>query len=357
MQLIWVLPSLIFGVYMGITSGSWLLLCMAAMSSAVALWSVQIRRLQQINFEQPIEFFEGRFWVGSKRLPKYRFLWRRDWNYSFYRYFEAKAQAQISATPFIDRPEFADPGPLSCLLGYSEGQSLISSFVDDGPHLLIVGPTGSGKSVLLKQILGSLASGTTIRDAKFAFFDYKGGATFGQITGSRVDFNVSDLHPNESTLALEMLSGEVSRRERILHECQIDNIFNLSRVGKSLPALFVFVDEFGALLRASKTAQATFESIVSKGRSLGIFLIVANQAVSGIPRAMQLNMRQRVALGGVDPVDLTQLGISARSIHAPFVEQLTLSGAWIGATGQCRLFTFRPDFNLEKTFINRHFSA
>lgn len=357
MQLIWVLPSLIFGAYMGISSGSWLLLAMAAMSSAVALWSVQLRRLQQIDFEQPIEFFENRFWVGSKRLPKSRFLWRREWNHSFYRYFESIAQAQKHSTPFADRPEFADPGPLSCLLGYSGGQSLTTSFIADGPHLLIVGPTGSGKSVLLKQVLGSLASGSTYSEARFAFFDYKGAATFGQLLGNRIEFNVSDLQPAASAAALEAIMSEISNRERILHESQIDNFLNLPRVARSLPALFVFVDELGALLRASKNAQMTLESIVSRGRSLGVFLIAANQAVSGIPRVMQLNMRQRVALAGTDAVDLNQLGISARSAHASPVETAALSGVWVGASSLCRSFIFRPDFNLEKTFINRHFSV
>lgn len=357
MQLIWVLPSLIFGAYMGISSGSWLLLAMAVLSSAVALWSIQLRRLQQIDFEQPIEFFENRFWVGSNRLPKYRFLWRREWNLSFYRYFEAIANAQKPSTPFADRSEFANPGPLSCLLGYSGGQSLITSFISEGPHLLIVGPTGSGKSVLLKQILGSLASGSAFGEARFAFFDYKGAATFGQLVGNRIDFSVSDLQPDASIAAHDWLNAEMSHREKTLHESHVDNFLYLPKVGKSLPALFVFVDELVALFRASKHAQATLESIVSRGRSLGIFLIAANQAVSGIPRVMQLNMRQRVALAGTDVVELNQLGLSVRSPAVQQNEQSALSGIWVGASNQCRGFIFRPDFNLEKTFINRHFSA
>jgi hypothetical protein len=210
---------------------------------------------------------------------------------------------------------------------------------------------------LLKQILGSLASGSAYGEARFAFFDYKGAATFGQLVGNRIDFSVSDLQPEASTAALEGLNIEISHRERILHESQVDNFLSLPRVAKSLPALFVFVDELGALFRASKHAQTTLESIVSRGRSLGIFLIAANQAVSGIPRLMQLNMRQRVALAGTDPVDLNQLGISSRLPPATLNEQAALSGVWVGASSQCRSFIFRPDFNLEKTFINRHFSV
>ncbi len=357
MQLIWVLPSLIFGAYMGLSSGSWLLLAMSLGSGMLALVSARVRYFQQVDFSQPIEFFENRFWVGSKKLPLLRFFWRREWNQHFYRYFELTKATQNPGQPLGERPEFADPGPLSALLGYSNFLPLIASFERHGAHLLIIGPTGSGKSVLLKQIAASLASGSASAEASFVFIDFKGNATFAHLAGTRVLLAASDLDLDSAKSALGRIALEINHREGLLSKLGLSNFQAAQLSGHRLPALFIFIDELGALLKACNNSAAILESVASKGRSLGIFIVAANQTTLGIPRTIQLNLRQRIALAGADPLELHQLGFKARLPDANRPQQNLLFGSWINAVGESQQFTFHSDFDLEKTFINRHFSG
>lgn len=357
MQLVWVLPSLLFGSYMALSSGSWQLLAMSIATALVAAISIKIRNFQQVDFNHPIEFFEGRFWVGDKALPRWRFFWRREWNQPFYKYFQSIETAKKSPLDFAERPEFADPGADSALLGYSNSQPLITSFVREGAHLLVIGPTGSGKSVLLRQVLGSLASGSTAQESKFGFFDFKGGATFGHISGARTLFIASDLNSQVATEALQLISSELQARELKLQAFGVDDYRSLKAMGQLLPTIYVFVDELAAMLQAAKSSSVILEAVVSKGRSLGVILIAANQSLSSIPRSLQINMRQRVGLLGIDPIDLNQLGFKHRQWSHHSAAGQGLQGCWIGSSGISQEFIFRPDFNLEKTFVNRHFSS
>ncbi len=257
----------------------------------------------------------------------------------------------------MQRPEFSDPGPLSMFLGYGDSQPQISSLEKHGAHLLIIGPTGSGKSVLLKQIAGSLACGSTSNEAIFAFFDFKGNATFSQLSGTRIKFSASDLDPTAAEAALQQIVGHVASRERTLHELGVPDFRAAQLSGSQMPALIIFIDELGALLKAIKSSSALLDSIVAKGRSLGIFLIAANQATFGIPRSLLLNMRQRIALSGTDPIELNQLGFKSKAIDPSQQSSSVLVGSWVKATGEVLDLAFQADFNLEKTFINRHFSV
>lgn len=342
---------------MGLSSGSWLLLSMSLGSATLALVSARVRYFQQLDFSQPIEFFENRFWVGPKKLPLLRFFWRREWNQHFYRYFELQKAVQKPGLPLEERPEFADPGPLSALLGYSNSLPLIASFEKHGAHLLIIGPTGSGKSVLLKQIAASLASGSASAEANFAFIDFKGNATFAHLAGTRVLLSASDLDLASAESALSQIALEIEHREVLLSKLGLSNFQAAQLSGHRIPALFILIDELGALLKACKNSAAILESVASKGRSLGIFIVAANQTTLGIPRTIQLNLRQRIALAGSDPLELHQLGFKARLPDASRPQQNLLIGSWINAVGESQEFTFHSDFNLEKTFINRHFSG
>jgi len=342
---------------MGISGGSWLLLAMSLGSTLLAIIGARVRYFQQIDFNQPIEFFENRFWVGSKKIPKLRIFWRREWNQHFYRYFQQIQATKPPGLPLEARPEFADPGPLSGLIGYSDSMPVIASFEKHGAHLLIIGPTGSGKSVLLRQIAASMASGSTSSEARFAFIDFKGNATFARLVGNRVLFAASDLDLATANTVLNQLKEVVDGRELLLSELGLSDFQAAHKSGHRIPALFIFIDELGALLKDCRNAGTILETLASKGRSLGMFLVAANQTTFGIPRSIQLNLRQRIALAGTDPLECHQLGFKARMLDPGPRQQNLLVGTWINATGEAKEFTFHSDFNLEKTFINRHFSG
>lgn len=357
MQLVWILPSVFLGLYMALTTGSWQFFAMSVLTAVVAISSLKTRSLAQLKFDQPIEYFEGRFWVGSKKLPKYRFLWRREWNHEFFRYFQEQASSSSRPDALLNRPEFFDPGEHRALIGYSGLSPLNASFADDGAHLLLIGPTGSGKSVLLKIILSSLACGTDSKDARFGLIDFKGGATFGPIVGQRVEFSASDLTGGLVDAALTQILNQIQLREELLQAHQVDHYLKLNRLGIVVPTLYIFVDEFGELLTAQKESARVFETVAQKGRSLGLILIAANQSLRSIPRSIQLNMRQKIALTGTDPLDMTQLGFRAPAQPSQQSQIQHLGGVWRNANGAVSDFRFPLHFDLEKTFIKEHFSV
>ena len=81
----------------------------------------------------------------------------------------------------------------------------------------------------------------------------------------------------------------------------------------TLTRLIVVVDELAAVLKAPRAAEV-LGSIATRGRSLNMNLLLANQSTSGIPRELMLNLRTKIALQSIDQVELVQLGGSSRKI-------------------------------------------
>jgi S-DNA-T family DNA segregation ATPase FtsK/SpoIIIE len=76
-----------------------------------------------------------------------------------------------------------------------------------------------------------------------------------------------------------------------------------------MPRHYIFIDELAAALAESPMAAGALTAVATRGRSLGIHLIVATQSAQGIPRSMLTNLRVRIALAEADPIDLAQLNI------------------------------------------------
>ena len=193
--------------------------------------------------------------------------------------------------------------------------------VNDGPHGLIAGTTGSGKSELLRTLVVGLAAGASPERVTFVLVDYKGGATFDSC--ARLPHTVglvTDLDDDLADRALVSLEAELRRRERLLRDVGVDDIASwpvASRAPASgvteraeravvepLPRLVVVVDEFAALAKEVPGFVDALVGIAQRGRSLGIHLLLATQRPAGvITDDIRANTNLRLALRLNDTAD------------------------------------------------------
>ncbi len=176
-----------------------------------------------------------------------------------------------------------------------------------GPHGLIIGATGSGKSELLRTLVMSLALAHSPEELAFVFVDFKGGAAFaeletlphtaGMITNLQSDLRMVDrMH--------DALFGEQERRQQLLRDAgNIDDVIAYRRLRERepsrppLPDLLVVIDEFGELLAARPEYIDLFVAIGRVGRSLGIHLLFSSQRFDeGRLRGLESHLRYRVCL-------------------------------------------------------------
>ncbi|MBE1533994.1 type VII secretion protein EccCa [Actinomadura algeriensis] len=182
-----------------------------------------------------------------------------------------------------------------------------------GPHGLVVGATGSGKSELLRTLVTGLAVTHSPEHLGFVLVDFKGGATFAGLTGLP---HVAGLITNLSDeLALvervrAALAGEQQRRQRLLRRAgNVDSIRDYQRKQAAggtdvdgvplppLPYLMIVVDEFGELLSQQSDFIDLFVQIGRVGRSLGMHLLLATQRLEeGRLRGLESHLSYRIAL-------------------------------------------------------------
>lgn len=196
-------------------------------------------------------------------------------------------------------------------LGRGPGGAALIDLFASGPHALLAGTTGSGKSVLLQTWIASLAARYSSAELRFVLIDFKGGAAFAPFTAfAHTDAVVSNLDPAAGMRTLRNLGAEILRRERLLadHGAADIDAFNAGAGTGSpeqrLPRLVVIIDEFHALITEHPAGTEVLESLTAVGRSLGIHVVLATQRPAGIvtPR-MKANINLRIALRVRDGVD------------------------------------------------------
>lgn len=184
------------------------------------------------------------------------------------------------------------------LVGAAADGPFTVDLAKDGPHALIAGTTGSGKSELLQTLVASLAVANRPDELSFVLVDYKGGAAFGACaTLPHTVGVVTDLDGRLVERALVSLTAELKRREALLASVAAVNIDAYRRTGAKLARLVIVVDEFASLAEELPDFVGGLVGIAQRGRSLGVHLVLATQRPEGAVSAdIRANTNLRICL-------------------------------------------------------------
>ena len=194
-------------------------------------------------------------------------------------------------------------------IGATADGPVVIDLVRDGPHALVGGTTGSGKSELLVSLVASLAAANRPEELSFVLVDYKGGAAFGACRDlPHVVGLVTDLDPQLTERALISLDAELKRRERIFAERGVADLAAYLEICRdtdpTVGRLVIVVDEFRSLAEELPDFVTGLVRVASLGRSLGVHLVVATQRPGGVVTAdMRANLGLRIALRVRDAID------------------------------------------------------
>ena len=219
------------------------------------------------------------------------------------------------------RANGADPAP--CVpIGVAIDGVVEIDLVSDGPHALIAGTTGSGKSELLRTIVVGLAARQGPDHITFVLVDYKGGSTFdGCAALPHVVGVVTDLDDRLAERALRSLEAELRRREQCLRSVAATDLTDYRAMQSAapssrmlatplppLPRLVVVIDEFASLAVQQPDFMGALLGVAQRGRSLGVHLILATQRPHGVVSDdIRANTNLRIALRvqhGSDSIDV-----------------------------------------------------
>jgi S-DNA-T family DNA segregation ATPase FtsK/SpoIIIE len=224
-------------------------------------------------------------------------------------------------------------GGLEARLGVGVSGPVLLDLVRDGPHALVAGTTGAGKSELLQTWVLSLALTRSPAELAVLLVDYKGGAGLGACLAlPHVVGQVTDLDPALAARALTGLRAELRRRERLLAAWGAADLASLRARAPDAapPRLLVVVDEFRALLDDLPGFVPDLLRVAAQGRSLGVHLLLATQRPGGaVGPDLRANLAVRVCLrvtDSADSVDVLDVPDAARIPPRPAGRALVRSG-------------------------------
>ncbi|MEO5608571.1 MAG: FtsK/SpoIIIE domain-containing protein [Ornithinibacter sp.] len=226
------------------------------------------------------------------------------------------SRARRSANPLARtggpaRATAAAPGvsPPVALVGISSDGPWSIDLRRDGPHVLIGGTTGSGKSEFLRTLVTSLSLSCPPEDLTFVLVDFKGGSAFGSCSAlPQVVGLVTDLDDQLVDRALRSLGAELRRRERVFATAGARDLEDYQRrrgpTEAPVPRLVVVIDELRALVEELPDFVSGLIRIAALGRSLGVHLVLATQRPAGtITAEIQANVNLRIAFRVRDRAD------------------------------------------------------
>lgn len=199
--------------------------------------------------------------------------------------------------------ELAQPVPaagLAATVGRDERDDLVLDIVDDGPHAIVTGTTGVGKSELLVTWVTAIASAHGPDRVTFVLADFKGGTAFEPLRDlPQVAAVITDLDEKGARRGVSSLTAELRRREAVLASAGARDIREVD-----LPRLIIVIDEFAALLQEHAELGTVFTDVAARGRALGMHLVIGTQRASGVIRdALAANCPLRMSLRVSEAVD------------------------------------------------------
>jgi S-DNA-T family DNA segregation ATPase FtsK/SpoIIIE len=194
------------------------------------------------------------------------------------------------------RAAAAVPGSLRCPIGVGPDGIVELDLVSDGPHAVVGGTTGSGKSELLRSWVLALAALHPPTVVQFLLLDFKGGATFSDLGVLPHTAGVlTDLDPAAVRRAVASIRAELAHREGVLAAAGERSLDGARDAG--LSRLVLVVDEFAALAERVPECHAILTDVAARGRSLGVHLILCTQRPAGVVReALLANAGLRICL-------------------------------------------------------------
>lgn len=227
------------------------------------LANIYVKEVEDDNsIVSSLDFFEM---YGVSKLSEFNIinLWRKNKTYNSMRVLVGKKQ-----------------GGANCYLDIHEKYH--------GPHGLVAGTTGSGKSELIQTFVLSLAINFSPEDIAFFIIDFKGGGMANLFSDlPHLAGQISNLSGNQIGRAMISIKSENLKRQKIFSEYGVNNINNYTKLYKSgeakiaIPHLIIIIDEFAELKKEEPDSMRELISVAQVGRSLGVHLILATQKPSG----------------------------------------------------------------------------
>ncbi|NLP84095.1 FHA domain-containing protein [Microbacterium sp. CFH 90308] len=241
-------------------------------------------------------------------------------------------------------PRLKKAGTLRAIVGQGATDAMALDLRTQGPHALVGGTTGAGKSEFLQAWVLGMAAAHSPDRVTFLFVDYKGGSAFADCVGLPHTVGlVTDLSPHLVRRALTSLRAELHYREHLFNRKKAKDLLELEkrRDPDTPPALVLVIDEFAALAGEVPEFVDGVVDIAQRGRSLGIHLIMATQRPAGVIKDnLRANTNLRVALRMADESD------SKDVVDDPVAASFDpgIPGRGIAKTGPGRLVPFQSAY-------------
>jgi len=192
------------------------------------------------------------------------------------------------------------PGRSNLVLEWAPGQW--RDLVQCGPHAVIWGQSGSGKTVLLRTLVNAISRRYTPQDVQVVWIDFKGGTgALGLASLPHVVGVLTDLQAYRVSRVYQGLAAEIRRRERLLGDHGVNDLSVLPG-DVVCPRTLIVIDEVAIVLRDYPQWNDLLADLAARGRALGLHLVVAGQRISGqVPRSVLANASLRLCLRVGDP--------------------------------------------------------